>query len=295
MLTRSFSLFLFLFAKGVISYNFSCVLPSSSPVHIPLPNITNQFTIHVEANIENKGYTVNAIEYYDEPNDCGRLDFSGGSYGESSIIYTYDEQEWLHINSTHCTAYPLLPNTTFLAFPVNFDIHGNAHIRGIADVLMFGKKYDEMYIGQEEVRGIRADRWKTCMDTRLGGTMSVDWFFEADNWTMEGHRTPLRMLVEGVDPNTPHSNASDNQAGWHYFKHSYDFVFFEPGPPDNSVFQIPRGMFCDGSKIAKDMPPISEQFTAQLQMVDVLGNTIYHLTVTPYLIIYVLAYMKCVV
>jgi hypothetical protein len=275
MFTRLLILTVVVFAKGVVSYNFSCVLPSSSSAHIPLPNITNQFTVHIEANIENKGYTVNSVEYYDEPNDRGRLDFSGGSYGESSVIYNYDEQEWLHINATHCTAYPLLSNTTFLAFPVNFDIHGNAHIRGIADVLKFGKKYGESYIGQDEVRGIKADEWKTCMDTRSGGTMSVHWFFEADTWTMDGHKTPLRMVVEGMDRSTPQS---DNQADWHYFKHSYDFVFYEPGPSSNSVFQIPRGMFCAGTKIAKNIPTISEQFTAQLQMVDVLGNSIYHIT-----------------
>ena len=262
-----------------ISQNFSCSLPTPVTGAPSLPNVTNQFTTYVEANIENKGYTVNAVEYYDEPNNRGRLDFSGDNHGESSLIYTYSDQQWFHINSSHCTAHSLQPNDTFLAFPINLGNQGNAHIRGISDVLFFGKKYNETYVGQEEVRGIMADHWKTCADTRFGGSMSLDWYFAVDEWTSEGHGTPLRLVIEGTDPNMGRNDASDDTNGWHYFKHSYDFVFFEASAPADSVFQIPRGMFCDGSKSTKSIPFIPENFSARLQLVNAINNTIYHLTV----------------
>lgn len=282
-LKRSVVLLIPLLIEGALGQNFSCIVaPTPFPGDPPsLPNIGNQFTTQVEANIENKGYTVNAVEYYDEPNNRGRLDFSGAyQKGKFSLIYTYSDQQWFYINSTHCTAHPLLPNSTFLAFPVNFANQGNAHIRGIADILLFGKKYNETYLGQEEVRGISADHWKTCMDTRFGGSMSVDWYFVAEDWTSEGNGTPLRLVIEGVDPNRAQNNPTDNTEGWHYFKHSYDFVSYTTGPPDNSVFQIPRGMFCDGSNTTKDMPAIPEHFSARLQMVNAVNNTIYHLAVS---------------
>lgn len=273
-----------LFIELARSQNFSCTVPAPSPGAPPLPNIANQFTTRVEANIENRGYTVIASEYYDEPNNRGRIDFSGGMAGlPRTRIYTYTDNQWFDINGTQCTANLLSPNTSFTGFPVSFDNQGNAHIRGVADVLRFGKTFNETYLGREEVRGITADHWRTCMPNRLSGNIRVqmDWYFAAANWRTTSEGTPLRLVVEGVDQNRPpRNNPTATVNGTHYFKHSYEFVFFTPGPIDNELFQIPRGIFCDGSQVAKDVPPISNQFFARLQAVDALNNTIRHFSVS---------------
>ena len=264
--------------KGAHSRDFICTLPIPSPLAPSLPNITNQFTTRVEANIENRGYTVTLVEYYDEPNNRGRLDFSRSGRRTLTLIYTYTDNQWFSINGSVCTAHLLSPNVTFQAFPVTFDSQGNAHIRGVADILRFGRQYNETYVGREIVRGITADHWRSCMTTRRGGNMSLDWYFAAANWTTTSDGTPVRLVIEGVDPDR--NSASNGSVGSHYFKHSYEFVFFTPGQADNELFQIPHGLFCDGSQVAKNLPPVPNQFFARLQAIDAINNTVQEFSVS---------------
>lgn len=220
----------------------------------------------------NRGYTATVVEYYDEPNNRGRLDFSRNGGRTDTLIYTFADNQWFYINGSACTAYQVSNTSRIRAFPVSFDRAGNAHIRGVADILRFGRQYNETYLGQANVRGITADHWKSCMTTRVGGNMSLDWYFAAANWTTTSNGTPVRLVVEGVDPTI---NMTSHQiVGSHYFKHSYEFVFFTPGQADNEMFQIPHGVFCDGSQVAKTLPPVPDEFYTKIQAIDALNNTV---------------------
>ena len=276
--------------------NFICVVqPTSSPETPPLPSLPNQFSTRVEENRENEGYTVNVVEYYDGTNNRGRVDFSGarhrhgGDVGPVRLIFLYTEKQWLSMNATHCTAHNLNNNARFMPFRGTFDAQGHGHIAGVADVLHFGKKFNETYMGQDTVRGIRANHWRTCMKTQ-GGNFSLDWYFSVANSSQEppGHPTPLRLVIEGVYKwsrngtvrATGHwSRNGTVRATGHYFKSSHEFVFFTPGPVDNSVFQIPHGMFCDGSSVTRDFPPVPDQFSSHMQLFDAVKKTIFNFQV----------------
>ena len=276
-------LFLFFIATSR-SQVHTCTVDVStpSPDAPPLPNLASQFTTRIEANIENRGYTIDTVEYYDEPNNRGRLDFSGGTFSTPQTrIYTFADNQWFSINGTQCTAYHLTPNVSFRGLPITFDPAGQAHIRGVADLLRFGKQYNETYLGREEVRGIQADRWRSCIVTRRNFNVTLDWYFAAADWQTTADGTPLRLIVEGVAPNrTDPNNPTANVSGFHHFKHSYEFVFFQPGPADNLLFQLPRGIYCDGTQLAKNLPPIPNQFSTKVQIIDAVNNSIITIDVS---------------
>ena len=251
---------------------FVCVLPNPSPNPPALPQLPDHFTTEVEGNIENRGYTVNVVEYYDGPNDRGRLDISGARGADRTLIYTFADMQYFQINKSRvpgstsnvCTAHTISPNAPFNPFAPVF-VNGTAHIRGVADFLHFGRQYGEVYAGTAQVRGIDAYRWSACANTSLGGNMSVDWYFSSANWSSPYAR-PLRVVVEGVDPSRGR-NASGSPLPPHYFKHSYDFINFEAGSPDPTVFQIPPGTFCSGSRPAKYLPPVPDRFSARYEFI----------------------------
>jgi hypothetical protein len=251
--------------------DFVCTLSAALEASV-LPNITNQFTTRVEVNVENEGYTVNLVEYYDEPNDRSRLDLLRSGMQPISRIYNFADKQWFLISGSTCTAHRFSPEQQFPKSPVAFDDQGNAHIQGVNSFLKFGSQYNETYVGRKSVRGISADHWRSCLHTRFGGNMSLDWYFAAANWTTANKGTPLRLVVEGVFPD-PLSNTSNKSMGFRPFKNSYEFVFFTPGQPDNELFQIPQGLFCDGDQVAKNLPPVPSQFSARIQAIDAIKKT----------------------
>ena len=266
--------------------NFTCVVPTSSPAldEPPLPSLPSQFVARVVANIENRDYFVEAVEYYDYPNNRGRMDILGGRRGSNSqhsTIYTYDDGQYLSFDSTRCKVHYLSKRTAFSVFPFSFDSPGHMHIRGVADILHFGRQFNEIYLGEEDLRGIRANRWRTCLTTRAGGNMSMDWYFSAA-YNASGRRrpsrlsegTPLRLVIEGVDPNFGRRRGNFSERGSHYFKHTYEYLTFKAGPIDSSAFQIPSGMFCDGANVTKDVPTLPDQFSTHVQVFNALNKTI---------------------
>ena len=253
---------------------FICSAPRPAPNSPPLPDLPNRFTARIEANIVNRGYTVDVVEYYDEPENRGRLEISGPrlrngrSFGGSTIIYTFADMQSFRINNTDstCKAQTISATNRFNPFRPSIDAQGNAHIRGAADLFRFGKQFGETYMGRDvAVRGIAADRWRSCMNTTFGGNMTIDWYFASANWTTTAVGQPLRAVIEGVNPMFDPQTRMANFSVLHYFKHYYDFTVFAVGQPDSSLFQIPKGIFCDGGKVARNLPNVPNSFSVRFQ------------------------------
>lgn len=282
-------------ASDARSFNFSCFQPTPQPNAPSLPNITDQFTATVIANIQTKGYTMTMKEYYDDVNNRGRLETTNPSGQTLTRIYTFTDKQWYQINGSDCTVHDLSPDS-FLAFPATFDNQGNAHIRGVADILNFGRQYHDVYVGQDTVRGMGVDHWKACQTDDFGQeTMSMDWYFTVNEDGTSSYRygTPVRLVIEGIaggqdddqgdddydgdadgDDDDDGFDGDDDASTTHYFKHIYDFSSFTSGPPDSRLFQIPHNIHCHGSQ--KKLPTVPNEYSVGMQMIDPDMGVVQH-------------------
>lgn len=73
--------------------------------------------------------------------------------------------------------------------------------------------------------------------------------------------TVVRAVINGTRSATPHTSA-------HAFYHVYDFIDFQPGPPDPSNFQLPDGYYCQGLKGEnKTVPQVPSAFSLEFEIV----------------------------
>ena len=267
---------------------FTCEPPTPQANAPSLPDISNQFEATVTANIENKDYKVRVKEYYDDVNNRGRLDtLANGIIPALTRIYTFTDKQWYKINGSDCTVHDLTPDSPFLAFPFRFDNQSNAHVLGIADVLNFGRQYGDVYAGKETIEGKKVDHWKTCLRDDDGNLMmSMDWYFAVSENGSSRHGTPVRLVIEGISDG-PDDNSNDLANGddeddrddgnsddvdptgssSHHFRHTYDFTSFTAGPPDASLFRVPRNIHCHPYGSHKQLPKLPDKYSVGVQTI----------------------------
>ena len=90
----------------------------------------------------------------------------------------------------------------------------------------------------------------------------LDYYFSVPDWkTTWQNSTVVRAVINGTRFATPHTSA-------HAFYHVYDFIDFQPGPPDPSNFQLPDGYYCQGLKGEnKTVPQVPSAFSLEFEIV----------------------------
>lgn len=231
-----------------------------------LPDLPDQFEMRIEANILQKNYSTEITEFYDYTNNRGAIVFRWHGFKSRSIMQFHNlERHTIYANNTCIVSN--LTDHRFNIFNFTTDATGG-HVKGVKDILMFGKQFGETYIGGgETVRGIPVDHWQSCLKFQgRNGSFTLDYFFSKPLYNMSygSHPVPVRAVVNGTGEGR-HGNGT-----LHSYYHVYDFFSFKPGPiQDENVFKIPVGVFCNGSVNQKDIPKLPDQFTTGVEQTHV--------------------------
>lgn len=213
----------------------SLAIPALAINEPPLPDLPESFEVTVEAVIVNKNYSMTMVEHYDYDNNVisffrntpekhvWTVDYIDH---DESITISYDPTapgvSAFHGNSSN----PLARNCTLHAaseFVVDQKSH---HLKTTEEMFRFGKQFDEMYLGQESVRGIPCDHWvhNITHPTFNNGTSeyALHWYFAVEDWIADGlHRVPVRARIIGTS--TQQDGRSTD------FDHYYEYMNFHTG------------------------------------------------------------------
>ena len=130
----------------------------SKPPKLPL--LPDAFTATIEANILNKNYSIETTEFYNKKTNFGAMRSTRNGQTTHRIWdYNHDEVIRINENERSCLVSHISSYGRRTAFgPCMPTGNGScAHIEGVADLFRFGAKYNETYMGEKWIRGIRSD------------------------------------------------------------------------------------------------------------------------------------------
>ena len=146
---------LLFFATHSVQGDFPRQCKSHSNSSGTLPKLPNAFTAVIEANIVDKEFTMLLTEYYDDIRNRGAVTrLSGRGNGENiHEIFDYNSNEIVSIDKTSkkCKVQSLVDHVPLIGFDL---LDGKPHIKGVSQVLHFGREFNETYMGTASVRGI---------------------------------------------------------------------------------------------------------------------------------------------
>ena len=117
-----------------------------------LPRLPLNFSTIIEVNILNKNYSMEVTEYYDyKVNKGARIYYRAGH--RIRRIYDYNTDEFIRVNET--TGECSVRKMESLRFNVFGFSAGGHHIGSVADLFVFGRKFNETFEGVTNIRGIR--------------------------------------------------------------------------------------------------------------------------------------------
>ncbi|KAK3095217.1 hypothetical protein FSP39_011664 [Pinctada imbricata] len=236
-------------------------LPTNSgPKKPPLPGT---YRVTIECNIEDKTYTTDYTEYYDQPNN--RAAFHNWELGfHVANIYSYDTNELLTIEeqSGVCSVDKLSQaNSNFLfGYTSSNTAKGVGKLYSAYGALRFGGNITEIYKGTTTVRGMLVNHWQSCMYWKnIDATMTVDWYFSAPGWTMAtSNQIPVRCVVQGVTYEVKNGSVVPRN-----FNHTYEFSEFRNSiDPQEAIdiFETPSGVVCPHRLDTRPLPNPSNYF-----------------------------------
>ncbi|XP_048758881.2 uncharacterized protein LOC125668617 isoform X1 [Ostrea edulis] len=244
----------------VASFCDNVAAPTASSQSAPkLPQLPSTFQTRIELNLIDKNTTVDLVEYYDYDGNRVRIDTLKNSI-EGSNIYSFDTNEIFYVTNGFCRVGSINSSMGLALFGEMRD-DGTMHVRDSSFAFKFGSSYSEVYIGQDSVRGIVVDHWKSCMKwAQSNRTYTVDYYFSAEGvWnTSSGFvSVPVRAEVTGPGYSGP-------------MHHVYDYYSFSPSLPDDitTVFETPVGVICPGRQSTRGLPPIPAQFYYRMEVVN---------------------------
>ena len=120
-----------------------------------LPDLPVVFSANVEGNVLNANYTYSLEEHYDNTTDQLAMSvMSNGSQYYVAVNYRKNERIVVDMNQRKCSV-SNASSSPFGSTKPSYDKDGHEHITGVSDFFHFGKQYNETFIGEEQVRGIR--------------------------------------------------------------------------------------------------------------------------------------------
>ncbi|CAF1007362.1 unnamed protein product [Didymodactylos carnosus] len=130
------------------------------------------------------------------------------------------------------------------------NIDGLPHIRPLDQFLLFASSSPTeglirpKYIGEDIVRGIRVDKWETCIvDKTNYVTTKREWSFAKPNYAMPVGITAVSIPVQGVINATKMINSTVYVAE---VDEIFNILSYKPGIERADAFSPPRGAFCAG-------------------------------------------------
>lgn len=219
-----------------------------------LPQISPQFSVHVEASFLDKNSTMLFIEYFDYEKNRGKLrQIKDGE--TTDYFYDYSTNELLIVNPDNFTCDVQRLSTASYMFLLG---DNNGHIFSPAAALRFSTQTGSpwVYIGKSQVRSINVNQWTNCIDwPSLNTTIQVVWSF-VDNmlWTSSVSMTDIPVLCHVTG--RVYTGEQQNRT----FEHMYEFIHYFQNLPDNAqqIFETPSGIICPGRKNTKGLPALPD-------------------------------------
>ena len=239
---------------------------TASSVDLPLPDLSAQFSVVIEANIGQQNRTIYVKEYFDEVGNRGRFETTVNGM-QVVGIFDYDDGEIFLLpdptTGDACTVKQFTdPSTRRLSrTPALFGfqvLNETVHI-GTVRGFFLGQREPNgtTYMGVEDVRGIPCNRWQTCT-VMVNNSYTLDYYIATDDWE----------FARGDGP-TPIQITLTARRGDEERNHIYSFMSFNTGPssvPDE-VFRVPLGLVCTGRSPGPPAPPLPPYFSATLEVV----------------------------
>lgn len=235
---------------------------------IPIPELPQQFSAVVEANIVQWNRTIIAREYFDEVGNRGRLEINFNSTrGNQLGIYDYNLGEIFLIPNPYTgddCAVQLISQSRARMRVFGFQlVNGSVHIGTVSSFFQLAGNVSANYLGVEDVRGIPCDHWQTCVIRSSNNSYTLDYYFSTEDWSFtvnpNGGPIPVQIILTGSLNTNPVSD----------LYHIYTFVNFVSGPssvPDE-VFEVPTGLACRGRIPGQPLPTLPDFFSTYVETV----------------------------
>ncbi|XP_060602473.1 uncharacterized protein LOC132755602 [Ruditapes philippinarum] len=255
LLALKVSLLIFLLNQHTVCASSICdQIKPTAATGPAFPYLLDGFQTNVEVNIIDKQKTISAKWYYDYPGNRATITlFEHGIDGQ--LIFNFITDEIYEISGNTCTT-STLSTSDYVQWFGMYMSQGKPHINDTQSVLHFGKRFGEVYIGQENVRGIVANHWKSCLSIPSWNNFTIDYYFSASNWSTSStvSSAPLKAEVKGYK-----TFVNGTVYNMH---HVYDYFNYKPGSDaiDDTVFQTPPNVFCPGRKQGKPLPTLPKRF-----------------------------------
>ncbi|XP_074648744.1 uncharacterized protein LOC141904127 isoform X2 [Tubulanus polymorphus] len=217
-------------------------------------------------------------EVYDQPGNRAAISMKKPELSAAvDMIFNYNTSEFFavfHDEPTTTCSVSDIQDSPF-KFLFGFVLkNGKPSILTAANVLKFTGDFPQQFIGNDTVRGIAVNHWRSCAyDEDTMATTKIDWYWsDPVSWQPsigEGMSVPVRCVVEGkIRVDATYSRP---------FKTVYDYFNFQPMIDEENLnmFLTPRGVQCVGRKFTKPMfkPPSAfsmsvEELQINLQYID---------------------------
>ena len=235
---------------------------------LPIPSLPDQFSFTVELSVTDINTTGVVAYYYDGPGNRGRFEIQF-KYNErpakQTFILDYNLGEIFNVSFGDCTVYaiaddPLILNSTF---GINLQ-NGSSHI-GAPFIQRVTSDVPSRYVGEEFIRGIRAQHWQDCRVDDFHNDLN-DYYFVAKDWDYAGQGQLLDINTQMVPIQLAMSTRFSDGTGDYRI---YSFMDFRAGPdsvPD-SLFRVPNGLACTGRFPGQPVPQVPQFFSTYVQLV----------------------------
>ncbi|XP_071117690.1 uncharacterized protein [Haliotis cracherodii] len=238
-----------------------CIAGSPQPNQTdpPFPDLPRSFQTRLEANLVDRGFTMEVAEYADgDGNRAALTVVRGGDF--TDVVFDYQAGQVYTVHDGVCVTKTMSNDSVDDYLFGDIGINGTGHIFSTNDIIKFAKHYGEAYLGQSEVRGINCDHWRTCMYwDYFKANFTLDYYFSALNWTtsMTYPQVPVRADVTGI---------MQTASGQRDFHHMYDYYDFRPGiEPGLTVFETPPNVVCPQRESVKLIPKVANQFYFRME------------------------------
>lgn len=238
-----------------------------------LPILPDQFQAHIETNIQSDilSYSKETDEFYDFTNGKGTVvEYQQSEYpllvARKTHYFLYNTDELITVEGLkekNCLVFPL--NKSVGENPFGILSNGSSFsINSPSYVTKFGFNFNyTTYEGKDEARGIKVDKWSSCFKIKeaelfgVNATVKITWLWSDKTWSTISKDTsfPVEMTVEykfdsGV-----------------YQIEKYQYTAYVPYlMADPSIFETPRGVYCEGRKATKPLPNVPNAFSYKMEI-----------------------------
>jgi len=158
------------------------VLVKCDPGDPPLPSVGGQFSVAIEATIQNLKQTLNLREWYDNVTKMGRYEIVSSTSDVAYIVNWANNEVFTVLDEAHCSS---------ALFDLNKDPFGylpNGYL-GLEVLVRNSLPWGDTYIGQGVVRGVQCNGWTSTFNYVVNFTnvyytsnMTITFGFALPTW-----------------------------------------------------------------------------------------------------------------